>query len=85
MGYFLFTERVRERDRARDEKRERAISEEIAAHCDTVHTAPADQSEEDGESRGGQSSQNPPLGGLNRRKERGGGGGKQRTEISGKG
>lgn len=35
LEYFLFIERVRERYRGTVEKRERAISEEIAAHCDT--------------------------------------------------
>lgn len=82
-GIFSF-HRARERDRGRGEKRERAISEEIAAHCDTVQ-ALTDQSEEDGESEGGQSLQNPSLWGLRRWRERDGGEEKQRTEISDEG
>lgn len=65
-------------------RRERAISVEIAAHCDTVQ-ALTDQNEEDGGREGGQSLQNPSLQGLKRRRERDGGEGKQRTEISGEG
>lgn len=65
-------------------KRERAIFEQIAAHSDTVQ-ALTDQSREDGAREGGQSSQNPSLGGLKWRRERDGGEGKQRTEISGEG
>lgn len=42
-----------------------------------------DQSEEDGESKGGQSSQNPLLGELRKWWEVDGEEGKQRTEISG--
>lgn len=81
--FFLFTEREKEIEGG-VKTRERAISEEIAAHCDTVQ-ALTDQSGKDGESKGGQSLQNPSLRGLKRQRERDGGEGKQRTEISGKG
>lgn len=85
MEYFSF-HRARERDGGREgyKKRKRAISEEIAARCDTVH-ALTDQSGEDGESEGGQSLQNPSLRGLKRWRGRDGGEGKQKTEISGEG